>query len=154
MRVASSEEFALAYTDYRHHAGYAHRARLLASLPEPIIIIGCGFGYLVIELQRLGKLAHGIDISDYCRDNRVTEQFSQLDILRGPLRLNAGTVVTEDLLSWLTDAEARMAAENCAATGAVVLHLVTESGQADYNYHSTGYWMTLTDQLAISLEGM
>lgn len=154
MRVASPEEFTTAYTDYRHHEGYAHRAQLLQHLPEPIIVVGCGFGYLVLEIQRLGKLAHGIDASDYCYNNRVTNNFTQYDILRGPPRLNAASVVTEDLLPWLTDAEAITCAENCAQLSPLVLHLVTESGQANYNYHSTGYWMSLTKQLNISLEGM
>jgi hypothetical protein len=154
MRLASPEEYAQAYTDYHHHSGYAKRARLLQYLPDPIIVVGCGFGYLILELQRLGKLAHGIDVSDYCWDHRVTDNFTQHDILRGLPRLNASTVITEDLLPWLTNAEAIICAENCAQLSPLVLHLVTESGQADYNYHSTGYWMSLTNQLTISLEGM
>lgn len=154
MLVASPETFAEAYTDYHHHGGYARRAQLLQHLPDPIVVVGCGFGYLVVELQQLGKLAYGIDVSDYCWDHRVTTAFSQHDILRGPPKLNAATVVTEDLLPWLSDAEAVTAAKNCALLSPLVLHLVTESGQADYNYHSTGYWMKLLDQLTISLEGM
>lgn len=154
MIIASPESYALAYTSYRHHEGYAKRARLLSAFPEPIIIVGCGFGFLVVELQRLDKLAHGIDASDYCWDNRVTDNFTQHDILRGPPRLRAATVITEDLLPWLTDAEAKQAAENCAQLSPLVLHLVTEQGQAGYNYHSTGYWMSLTNQLTVSLEGM
>lgn len=154
MILASEEEFARAYTDYRHHEGYAKRARLLQHFPEPIIVVGCGLGFLVLELQQLGKLAHGIDVSDYCWDNRVTESFTQHDILRGPPRLKAGTVVTESMLEWLTDEEARICAESCTQLSPLVLHLVTEQGQAAYNYHSTGYWMSLTGQIAVSLEGM
>lgn len=153
MILASPQEFAEAYTEYRWHDGYAKRARLLAPLPDPILIVGCGFGFLVVELERLNKRAWGMDASDYCWDNRITSNFTQHDILRGPLR-TAVTVVTEDLLPWLTDTEALACAENCSLISPLVLHLVTESGQADYNYHSTGYWMTLLNQLTISLEGM
>lgn len=63
-------------------------------------------------------------------------------------------MVTESMLEWLTDNEAVVCAKNCALLSPLVLHLVTEQGQADYNYHSTGYWMSLTGQLTVSLEGM
>lgn len=154
MRLASAQEFAVAYTEYHWHKGYAKRAQLLQSLPQPVVVVGCGFGFLVVELARLGKLTHGIDASDYCWTNRVTENFTQWNILTGPPRLHAATVVTEDLLPWLTDAEAVTTAKNCALISPLVLHLVTEQGQEDYNYHSTGYWNTLTGQITVSLEGM
>lgn len=154
MIIASFEEFAIAYSDYRWHEGYVKRAQLLRHLPQPVVIIGCGFGFLVAELHLLKIDAWGIDASDYCWNYRVTEYFLQYDILRGPPSLCAGTAITEDLLPWLTDAEAVTCAENCALIAPLVLHLVTESGQANYNYHSTGYWMSLTNQLTISLEGM
>lgn len=155
MILASPEEFAAAYTAYHWHEGYRKRARLLVRLPDPILVVGCGFGFLVAELQQLGRRAYGIDASSYCRDNRVTDDFAQCDILRHlpPLKQTA-TVVTEDMLPWLTDSEAVQAAKNCALITPLVLHLVTESGQAGYNYHSCGYWMTLTGQLTIPLEGM
>lgn len=154
MIIASLDEYSRAYSNYRHHEGYAKRGRLLQSLPEPVVVVGCGFGFLVVELQRLNRLAHGVDISDYCYENRVTDNFTQHDILTGPPRLRAGTVVTESMLEWLTDSEAVVCAKNCALLSPLVLHLVTEQGQADYNYHSTGYWMSLTGQLTVSLEGM
>lgn len=154
MIIASLDEFSRAYTDYRHHQGYAKRARLLQSFPDPIVVVGCGFGFLVVELQRLNRLAHGIDASGYCYENRVTDNFLQWDILLGPPRIRAATVITEDLLPWLTDAEVITCAKNCALLSPLVLHLVTEQGQVDYNYHSTGYWMSLTGQLTVSLEGM
>lgn len=155
MRLASPSEFAVAYTCYRWHGGYRRRALLLASLPDPFLVVGCGFGFLVVELQRLGKRASGIDAADYCWDNRVTDDFLQCDILRGPPPLDqCATVVTEDMLPWLNDTEVIVAAKNCALAAPLVLHLVTESGQTQYNYHTTGYWMNLTSQLTVSLEGM
>ena len=154
MRLASAAEYDVAYTDYRWHDGYRKRAQILAPLPDPILVVGCGFGFLVVELQRLGKRAYGIDASPYCRDNRVTGSFFQHDILAGPPPLRVSTIVTEDLFPWLTNAEVLTAAKNCALVAPLVLHLVTESGQANYNYRATGYWMTLTNQLTVSLEGM
>lgn len=158
MRLASEQEFSTAYTEYRWHDGYAKRARLFQYFPEPIIVVGCGFGFLVAEFEKLGKLVHGIDASEYCRDEcrrlQVTRNFTLWNILDGPPRLHAATVITEDLLPWLTDAEVTTCAENCALLSPLVVHLVTEHGQADYNYHSTGYWMSLTGQITVSLEGM
>jgi hypothetical protein len=154
MRLASPTEFAVAYTCYRHHPGYQRRAQLLAVFPDPILVVGCGFGFLVNELRQLGRDAWGSDASVYCCRHRVTDRFIHHDILTGPLPLTAATVVTEDLLPWLTDREARLCANNCALIAPIVLHFVTEQGQADYNYHSTGYWTALTSQLTFSLEGM
>lgn len=87
MITATEQVFDEAYTEYRWHEGYAKRAQLLAPLPQPIVIVGCGFGFLVAEFSKLGKNAWGVDTSDYCWANRVTERFTQHDILRGPARL-------------------------------------------------------------------
>lgn len=160
MKLATESDFyGGSYTHYRHHEGYAKRARLLANLPSPMLVVGCGFGFLVAELRQLGIIAWGIDASDYAFRNRTTGFVVQNDILRpafsGILNTGFATVVTEDLLPCLTDDEARIAAQHCAQLGGAVIHLVTEQGQVkDLNYHSTGYWMTLTRQLAVSLEGM
>lgn len=155
MRLASQEEYATAYTEYRHHKGYAKRAALFRNFPEPILVVGCGFGFLVVEFEKLGKVAWGMDAAEYADENRVTDRFLPLSVLDDPAPLGQfATVITEDLLPWLTDEEAKTAANNCAQLGGIVVHLVTEQGEADYNYHSCGYWMTLTNQLAVSLEGM
>lgn len=159
MRVATHSDFhGEIYTDYRQHEGYAKRARLLSALPAPLLIVGCGFGFTVAELRKLGSIAWGIDASVYAFQNRTTSFMAQNDILRpnfsGILNARFGTVITEDLLPCLTDDEARIAAGNCATLGPLVVHLVTEQGQAQLNYHPAGYWMTLTQQLTISLEGM
>lgn len=154
MILASPEVYAAAYTQYRHHDGYAKRAQLFRNFPDPILVVGCGFGYLVKELQLLDKVAGGVDASEYAVANCVTPAVSRLDIVTASVSRPFSTVITEDLLPWLTDDEAVTAAKNCAAHGAIVIHLVTVQGEADYNYHSCGYWMTLTNQLTVSLEGM
>jgi SAM-dependent methyltransferase len=157
MRLLTPAEQSLAYTNYRHHEGYAKRVRLFAGFPEPILVVGCGFGFLVQEFEKLGKEAWGIDASAYAFNHRVSWRVLHGDILDNVERFTAfrfATIILEDIDPWLTDAEAVIAARNCAQLAPIVVHLVTEQGQADYNYHSTGYWMSLTAQLTVSLEGM
>lgn len=135
---------------------YAKRANLFRYYPDPILVVGCGFGGLVQELENLGKKVYGIDASPYAVENRVSKRVKQGDILciNDAVWLDFNTVITEDLLPCLTDQEALIVARNCQALAPIVVHMVTEQGEADLNYHSTGYWMILTNQLTISLEGM
>lgn len=153
MRLACPEDFyGLIYSHYRHHEGYAKRANLFRYFPDPILVVGCGFGFLVTELLKLDKDAWGIDASPYAVENRENDRVELGNILDGKLKAGKfATVVTEDLLPYLTDDEAIAASRNCQG---IVVHMVTEQGQADLNYHSTGYWMNLTKQLTVSLEGM
>jgi hypothetical protein len=155
MRLASELDFynGPVYTNYRHHEGYAKRAQLLQHLPEPLLIVGCAFGFLVDELLKLKIDAWGIDASKWAVEKRVSERVVLADILNMPFS-HFSTVVTEDLLPCLTDAEVKQVAASCADIGPLVIHMVTEQGEADLNYHSTGYWVNLTGQLTISLEGM
>lgn len=153
MRLATESDFyGEIYTCYRHHEGYAKRARLFENFPEPILVAGCGFGFLVDEFLKLGKDAWGIDLSKYAVENRVNDHVARGNILDH--QGNYETIITEDLLPYLTDEEAQQAAENCKRIGRIVIHLVTVEGEADLNYHSLGYWMNLTGQLTASLEGM
>ena len=158
MRLASHEDFnGGIYTGYRHHQGYAKRARLFERFPDPVLVVGCGLGFLVEEFLKLGKDAYGIDASLYAIRNRVNDRVtlnSILDSVDVAQLQRFGTVITEDLLPYLTDNEVRYATENCAKLGGIVMHMVTEQGEADLNYHSVGYWMALTGQLTTSLEGM
>jgi 2-polyprenyl-3-methyl-5-hydroxy-6-metoxy-1,4-benzoquinol methylase len=163
VRLASEEDFynGPIYTAYRHHEGYAKRARLFQGFPDPILVVGCGFGFLLVEFEKLGREAWGIDASEYAIENRVTERvwsasiLDDIDIalLQSQLGL-FGLVITEDLLPYLTDEETKIAARNCSKLSSLVIHMVTVEGQADLNYHSLGQWMTLTGQLTTSLEGM
>jgi hypothetical protein len=154
LRLANETDFnGEIYTRYRWHQGFARRAELFKGFPEPILIVGCAFGYTVFELGKIGKLAWGIDASEWAIQNRVTDRVSLASILDPP-RGEFETVITEDLLPYLTDDEAKIAAMNCSVMGSIVIHLVTVDGLADLNYHSQGYWMSLTNQLTVCLEGM
>ena len=156
MRLACPRDFynGPIYTRYPPpDAVYVKRAQLLLSYPAPILIAGCGFGGLVKALLDSGREAWGIDASWWAVGRRVTSRVLYGDILQ-PLNQLWPTIVTEDLLPHLTDDEAKLAAGNCRLASSNVLHLVTEHGQADLNYHSIEEWMRLTDQPVISLEGM
>lgn len=159
--LASPEVYAEAYTEYPlPDTVYAKRAQLFKSFPERIMVVGCGFGHLVSELRKLGKDAWGVDASAWAALSRVDDHAWMSDILDGNnVRLLQGyigpiaTVITEDLLPWLTDEEAVTCANNCSTLGQIVIHLVTEQGEADYNYKPTYQWQLLTNQLTCSLEG-
>jgi SAM-dependent methyltransferase len=159
MRLASQSDFynGPIYTQYRHHEGYAKRARLFRYFPEPVLVVGCGFGFMVQEFLDLGLQAWGIDVSPYAVENRVTPRVvygNILDLSECQLGEFA-TLFTEDLLPCLNNDEVLICARNCQALSPIVIHLVTVQGEAlQLNYHSTAEWMNLTSQPTVSLEGM
>lgn len=139
---------------------YTKRAELFRGYPDPILVVACGFGLLVTELLKLNKRAWGIDAAPYC-EKHFEPKCSLLSILDrvdvGMLQATHGyfgTVITEDLLPHLTDEEVKLAAGHCELLGPIVIHLITERGEADLNYRSTAECMNLTKQLTVSLEGM
>jgi SAM-dependent methyltransferase len=158
VRLATANDFfhGAIYTNYRHHEGFAKRARLFKFFPEPILVVGCGFGFLVQEFENLGKLAWGIDASPYAINHKVNMRVIYGDVLRiHEWKMGEfATLITEDLLPHLTNDEALIAARNCQALSPVVIHMVTEQGQADLNYRPCAEWMSVTSQLTVSLEGM
>lgn len=162
MRLACASDFynGPIYTHYPlPDEVYDKRARLFYPYPESVLVVGCGFGGLVRAFCDSGKQAWGIDAAQWAidsRDKRVDKRvfkFNILDLSNWALG-QMGTVISEDMLPHLNDNEVLVAARNCQSLGQYVIHLVTEQGQADLNYHSTGYWMSLTNQLTVSLEGM
>lgn len=162
MRLACYEDFndGPIYTRYPlPDAVYDKRGQLFYFYPDPIMVVGCGFGGLVRAFKDLNKEVWGIDASQWAidnRDRRVDERIFKFDILdlsNWPMG-QMGTLITEDMLPHLTDEEVSIASRNCQALAPFVIHLVTEQGKADLNYHTTGYWMNLTNQLTVSLEGM
>lgn len=165
MRLATANDFfdGSVYTYYHHHEGFAKRAQFLAGYPDPVLVVGCAFGFLVDELLKIGKLAYGIDAARWAINQSaegLATRVWQGDILSANdlaflLTLpTLATVVTEDLLTYLTDLEAAEAAQNCAGLAPIVIHLVTEQGQASLNFHTLAEWETITSQPVYSLEGM
>src|SRR5687768_147097 len=166
MQLATSERFnGTWYTHYYHHSGFAKRAQLFVNSPGPILVVGSAFGFLVDELVLLGKTARGIDASDYAITNRTSQLIDSVSII-STLQVNSyllthvggfGTVITEDVLTCLTDAEAVVAAAKCSLLGSNVVHLVSEPRQVlaeGLNFHSLAEWEDMTGQGVISLEGM
>jgi hypothetical protein len=163
MKLATQERFFNGewYTHYWHHPGFAKRASRLASFPGPILVVGAAFGYLVKDLLPYGE-AYGIDASEWAVgqvEQSLSDRVILADILTDTEQIRElgpfGCVVTEDLLPCLTDGEAQTAAGVCAELNPLVIHLVTERGEAaDLNYHVVAEWASLTGQFTISLEGM
>lgn len=167
MRLATKSDFINGpiFTRYRHHDGFAKRAQLLSRYPEPYLVVGCAFGFLLYEFDKIGKQSYGLEASpeifeegwpdDLVVHSRVVRGsiLDETDIKR-LLRYRFGAVFTEDLLPYLTDKEASEAAANCAVLSPVVVHLVTERGGADLNFHSVEEWIAITGQTTLSLEGM
>lgn len=160
MRLASHADFQNGpiYTRYPLPPEvYAKRARLFRYFPEPMLVVGCGFGGLIQALEDSGKLAWGIDASPYAIENRTHQRVKSGDILdlsdwqMGQFE----TLITEDLLPHLTDEEVLVAARNCQAVSLIVIHMVTEQGGVkELIYRTAAKCMNLTNQLTVSLEGM
>jgi 2-polyprenyl-3-methyl-5-hydroxy-6-metoxy-1,4-benzoquinol methylase len=158
MRLAAATDFynGPIYTFYRWHEGFAKRAQLFADRPDPILVVGCAFGFLVAELEKMGKTAYGIDASWWAVKRRVSQNVICASIFDPPFRSGEfATVATEDVLPYFSDCEAQVAAKSSGELAPNVIHLVTEHGQAkELNYHSCVEWTRITQQLTISLEGM
>lgn len=150
MRLATPEDFEqgglYANPPYRRYDYFISRAAEIKGrfAGGKVLIAGCGWGYTVDELVKLGIDAWGCDASQYAVDKakavlpaasagRVlladVTVASQLDAVRVAAGLKGKTtftaVVDEDMFTALTDAEIATAAPNLRATGNVVLHLLT-----------------------------
>lgn len=160
MRLASHADFQNGpiYTRYPLPPEvYAKRARLFHFYPEPILVVGCGFGGLVQALIEDGKQVWGIDASPYAIENRTHARVVLGNILdlSGWQMGQFATLITEDLLPHLTDEEVLVAARNCQAISPIVIHMVTEQGEAkELIYRTAAKCMNLTNQPTVSLEGM
>lgn len=55
------------YGQYKRFAWFKRRAEIIRQTygPESVLIIGCGWGYLVDELRKKGVAAWGVDLSEY-----------------------------------------------------------------------------------------
>jgi predicted TPR repeat methyltransferase len=163
MRLACQSDFynGPVYTNYPPpDEVYDKRARLFYYYPEPILVVGCGFGGLVRAFRDLNKQAWGIDASQWAIDNRekrVEKRVFKFDILdlSGWTLGQMGTVINQDVWPHMTEDEVLVAARNSQALAPFVINMVTEKGEdKGLTYHTTGYWMSLTGQLTVSLEGM
>ncbi len=134
------------YTTYQRYPFFAERAAWIhAQVPAgKLLIAGCGPGYLVDELVKLGRDAWGIDAAPYCAsrfvlparimqaDSLVRSQLAAVRSFAG-LQGNArfAALVTDDLLACFTDAEVTIAVNESRRIATVVLHIVTCSKAND-----------------------
>jgi hypothetical protein len=130
-------------SSYRRYPFFADRVDALKQRFAPngqaLLIAGCAFGYLVDQARQAGYNAWGCDGSAWAVSQAVVSQVQQADVLV-PAQLDAvanaaglrgnpprwDLLVTEDLLTCLTDAEIPTALANLRARcRANLAHLVT-----------------------------
>lgn len=100
------------YSNYHRSAVFSHRAEVIRQTfsPQSVLVVGCGWGFLVDELHKKGLEAWGVDLSEYAirkahvevpdvyhrikkADGRVARQLARI----GPGIWDV--VVTEDVLA-------------------------------------------------------
>lgn len=128
------------YSQYRNYPFFAQRAAWInQTVPTgKLLIAGCGWGYLVDELLKLGRDVWGIDASAYCVGKGIApgRVFQRSALVRADLnaaktaagvasngRFAAG--VTEDLLPCLTVPEVSSALQELRRACTSLLHIVT-----------------------------
>lgn len=134
------------YTQYQRYPFFVERAAWLNGLVATgkVAVAGCGWGYLVHELRRLGRDAYGFDAATYAAakyagiDPSAPSRVVVASVLNATQMTNfrrntcglAGStkiplLVTEDLLPALTDGEVTTALTQCRANATRVVHIVT-----------------------------
>lgn len=182
-RLATAEDFeGLApqalYTAYRRYPFFAERATAINArytTKVKALVAGCGYGYLVDELVKLGWDAWGIDASAYAITKGKAElpaiatrliqadagNASQMSAVRTAAGLTGnrrfGLIVTEDILPVCTDAEANTILQQLRANlvaGGPMLHIITPGNPADpakfapLNWKSVAQWRALIGNVA------
>lgn len=163
MRLASAEDFrdGALYSNYRRYPFFAERAAMIRRRVSPsasVLIAGCGYGYLVDELRKIGVRAWGCDLSPWAVGQAsqvipATATFVLLGDVTDTNSLNTvraaaglpgnqdfALVVTEDVLPMLTDAEIAAALEAVRTVGSAVLHIVTPGDPTDTTRASGVTW--------------
>ena len=171
-RLASASDFednGVMYTNYRRYQFFAERAAVIheAFPTGKILIAGCGWGFLVDELVKLGRDAFGFDASPYATARSVevlgptisSRVFSASVLVRAQMTSTKASIgfsgaqkvpllVTEDLLPVLTNAEITTALTECRRIATNLLHVVTPGDPADpsklagLNWKPVATWKT------------
>lgn len=165
---------------YRRYEFFARRADLILArhgAGGKVLVVGCGWGFLVDELLARGYDAWGLDGSAYAvakaaevlpaaSAGRVlladAMNRSQVAAVRAAAGLSGNQrfklVVTEDVLPVLTDAEVAIAVAECRRVASNVLHIVTplqpDTEQvAGLNWKTGAQWKTLAAPDAVCVTG-
>lgn len=159
-RLATLEDFennqsfrtvpGLLYSNYRRYPFFAIRAADIAGVVRAgskILVVGCGWGFLVDELSKLGLNVWGLDASDYAVQKAGTEvsgvasrvilgdctRTVDVEVVALAAGLGPGDrfdlCVTEDLLPVLEESEVTSALEVLRGRSARLYHLITCTGE-------------------------
>jgi 2-polyprenyl-3-methyl-5-hydroxy-6-metoxy-1,4-benzoquinol methylase len=150
---------------YHDSTAFADRAAVVRGrfATGKVLIAGCGYGYLVKHLVGLGVDAYGADASDWCVSQAATVAHNRVlkaDITNraqltsaltfAGLRTNGRftAIVTEDVLTCLTDAEITLALSELRRISQVLFHIVTAvETEADrlpeFNWKTLEAWKAL-----------
>jgi hypothetical protein len=154
------------YSNYTRYAFFAQRAAWIhATVPTgKLLIAGCGWGYLVDALVKLGRDAWGIDASAYCVGKavvpgRVLQRSALVRADVNAVKTAAGIAangrfaagVTEDLLPCLSVPEITSALGELRRACTTLLHIVTPGDGtaqppgrvAEMNWRTTQGWKDL-----------
>jgi hypothetical protein len=151
---------------YHRYDYFARRAASLDALlpPGPILVVGCGFGYTVDELIKIGRPAYGVDASAWaiqCGRAECPNVASRLYV--GDALTTTGFqaipgvafVVTDDLVPCLEDAEIAVGAPIWRGLGPVT-HVITttdhmstegrERSDARLNWKTMAEWAAMLSE--------
>jgi len=174
-RIASIEDFEQGglYTSYTRYPFFKERATNLKGriTTGKVLIVGCGWGYLVDELVKLGIDAWGIEISQYAVDKAQTvipdnayriikgdaSIVADMDRVKTASGLNKNQkfylVVSEDMFTVCLDDEVTLTLNQMHRIGSHYLHIMTcihpeipgdiESRFASINWKTQSQWKTL-----------
>lgn len=174
MRLATQADFhgGSQYTDYRRYPFFSERAAIIRQrfpAATSVLIAGCGYGYLVDELQKLGINAWGCDASPYAT-GRAAQELGQNGrfVLQGDCTTAAGMTavraaalggganrrfavcVTEDLLPALADIEVTATLTALRGVSTTLFHIITPGNPSDHakvdkamNWKSISEWKAL-----------
>jgi len=134
--LASWEDFENGglYSRYRRYPFFATRAEYLDKYPGTILVVGCGWGFLVDELRKRGREAWGVDLSDYAIMSASREVPDVIGyILQGDARrdLSVGpgqfdVTISEDMLTVMDNpGEMLRVHREMVKVSDTVIHLVT-----------------------------
>lgn len=120
-----------------------------------ILVAGCGFGYLVEELNKLEMNAWGFDNSRYIHQKKRTEStigVYDLDLsapnfvtmTRNKTKMNRFDVIlTEDVMTSFADNELQPLFDNCDAIADKVVHTVSLQAFPEFNIKTLDQWRAL-----------
>lgn len=120
------------------------------NLSGSILEIGCAFGFLIYELNKLGVTAYGLDQSSYALSQAPSEIIDQLALgLIKDLNTNYDWIISWNVLDCLKDeSDALQVAQILTTYATNQLHIIQTDGEEDYTkqgyfIREYDYWRTL-----------